>query len=134
MIRQPLVLLLVAFELLFGTPFHATVNLFRRTIHILIEPLDNEKISRMQNILRVHGIAGTLTERKEIDCIQQVGLTHAILSEKAVELRRESKIYLFQILVIEYRNAVQYHNQCEITMQKYNKIPLFYASGKKSIV
>ena len=63
----------------------------------------------MADILGINGITGTFTERQKIHRIQQVRFPHAVLSEKAVQLGRECKLYLLQVLIIEYRYTFQYH-------------------------
>ena len=109
MVGQTRVLLLVPFELLFLPSFHAAVNFFRRTVGSLIKSLNHKEVRVMPYILRVNGVARALAERKEINGIQQVSLSHSVLSEKGIQLRREREFHLLQILIIEYGYTLQYH-------------------------
>ena len=109
MVGQTCVLFLIPFELLLLPALHTTVNLLRRTVGGLVKSLNNKEIRIMPYILRVDGIAGTLTEREEINSIQQVRLSHSVLPEKSIQFRREGKFHLFQILVVEYGYMFQYH-------------------------
>ena len=100
MIGQTAVFFLITFKLFFGTALHATIYLFGRAVCRLIKSLNHKKILFVPYILRIDRISGTLTEREKINCIEQVRLSHAILSEKTVQLSRKVQFNLLQIFII----------------------------------
>ena len=120
MVRQAAVLLLVALELLLLPALHAAIDFLRRTVRRLIEPLYHEEIGLVKDVLRVDGVARALTERQVVDGIQQIGLAHAVLPEKAVQLGRERQFHLLQVLIIKDRYTLQYHNIISQRKQSIN--------------
>jgi hypothetical protein len=64
----------------------------------------------VHHILRIDGIGGTLTKRKIVHGIQQIGLPHPILSDETIHLGREIQLHLFKVLVVQYRDMVQNHS------------------------
>jgi hypothetical protein len=54
------------------------------------------------NLLGINGVSRTLTERQEVNGIQQIRLAHAVLPEETVQFTGEVQVHFFQILVIEY--------------------------------
>ena len=83
MLRQPFVFLLVAFEVLLGAALHAAGD----TEIILVHPLNQKETLVVRDHLGVDGIARRVTERKEVDGIQHIGLADTILTDQAVDLR-----------------------------------------------
>ena len=51
-------------------------------------------------------------EGEVIDGIEQIRLSHAVITEKTVHLRGESDFCLQYVFVIENRKLVQYHLGC----------------------
>ena len=86
MIGQAGIFLFIPLELFLLPALHTAINLFRRTVGSLIEALDDKEFLIMADVLRIDGIARTLTKRKEINSIEQIRFPHAILSEKTVQL------------------------------------------------
>ena len=84
MIGQTCILLFIPLELLLLTTLHAAINFFRRTIHSFVKSLYNEKIRIMPYILRINRIPRTFAEREKINSIQQVCLSHSVLSEESI--------------------------------------------------
>jgi len=74
----------------------------------------------MHHVLGIDGIGGTLAERKIIDSIQQIGLPHPILSDETIHLVRKVKFHLFQILIVQYGNMLQYHGPIIFSGHKNN--------------
>jgi hypothetical protein len=48
--------------------------------------LNHEEILVMTYHLRVDGRLGAPAERQEMDCIQEIGFTHAILTQQTIHL------------------------------------------------
>ena len=109
MLSQTGVGLLVALQLLLLTAFHATVHQFASTILILILTLYHEEVLIVGDDLRVDGIVSTLAERQEIHGIEEIRLSHAILPQQAVHLRREFYVGREDVLVIDDGNILEYH-------------------------
>ena len=138
MVRQTRIFFLITLELFLLPSLHAAINFFRSSVSCFIKALDNKEIGIMTDILGIDRIAGAFAERQEIDCIQQIRLSHAVLSEETVQLGRKRKFHLLQVLIIEYRYAFQYHyNNNEFghkdnAKQKavQNKPALFYYRGE----
>ena len=111
MVRQAGIFLLVALELLLLPPLHAAIDFLRRAVRRLVEALYHEEIGRVQDVLRINGIARTLAEGQVVDGIQQIGLAHAVLAEEAVQLGRERQLHLLQVLIIKDGYMLQYHSE-----------------------
>ena len=94
MVRQTRILLLVSLELFLLAPLHTTVDFLRSPIGSLIKPLNNKEVGIMADILGINGITGTFTERQKIHRIQQIRLSHSVLSEEAVQFGGESDLHL----------------------------------------
>ena len=86
MIGQAGIFLFIPLELFLLPALHTAINLFRRTVGSLIEALDDKEFLIMADVLRIDGIARTLTKRKEINGIEQIRFPHAVLAEKTVQL------------------------------------------------
>ena len=63
-------------------------------------PVDGEIILIMSDILAVNGIEITLTERKIMNRIHQVGLPYPVIADKTVDLVRELVVSLRIILKV----------------------------------
>jgi hypothetical protein len=91
-------------------PFHTACHFFDIFGCISEQSLDQKKFGIMPNYLTVYRIDCTLTERKIINGIQQIGLTHPVLSYKTIDLGRKIQIDLLKILVIKYVKLLKIHN------------------------
>jgi len=63
----------------------------------------------MTNILRIDRISCTFTKRQKVDRIEQIGFSHPVLPEKAIQFSRKIQFYLLQVLIVQYRYTLQYH-------------------------
>ena len=108
-IRQARIFFLITFELFFRPTLHSAINLFGCSVHCLIEPLNNKKVLFMTNILRIDRISCTFTKRQKVDRIEQIGFSHPVLPEKAIQFSRKIQFYLLQVLIVQYRYTLQYH-------------------------
>jgi hypothetical protein len=100
MIGEAAVFFLISLELLFRTALHPAINLLRCTIFRFIKALNDKEILLVPNVLRINRIARAFAERQEIHCIQQIRLSHSVLSEEAVQFGGESDLHLLQILIV----------------------------------
>ena len=66
-----------------------------------------------------------LAEREVIDGIEQVGFTHAVVSEEAVDLRRAVNVGLMDVFIVQDGEFVQYH-----FIQRYDACDVARARGK----
>jgi hypothetical protein len=63
------------------------------------EALDHKKGFGVPDVLAVDGIKKAFTEGKVIDRVQQIGLSHAIIAHKTVDLFGES--FLERLVIFE---------------------------------
>ena len=86
MLRESLISLPIALELLLHAALHSAVDALRVGLRFVahIRPLEHEKILLMSDELRIDGIVSTPTKRKIINRIQQVGLPRTILPDKTI--------------------------------------------------
>ena len=104
--RQTLILFLVALEVFLGAALHAAIDINRVARLILIPSVKNKEVLAMRDNLRIDRIGRTATERQIINGIEKVGLSLAVVSEKAVHLRRQIECRLTNVLEIEYGNFI----------------------------
>ena len=100
MLRKTLILLLVSLEMLLGTPFHATVNIFYLPLIVIIISLQHKERLIMSNNLGIDRIIGTPTEREIVDSIKEISLSHAIMSYQTIDFGRQLQIgalYIFKV-------------------------------------
>ena len=106
MFRQPLVFLLVPFEVLLGTFLHGCND-----VHILIvAAFKHEELLTVPDDLRVNGGAGRVTERQEIDGIQHIGLANTVLTNQTVDFWRQFQGGCSDVLVIDDRQFLENHS------------------------
>ena len=106
MLRQSLVLLLVALEVLLGATLHATIDVVYVSIVVTIVALQHEELLAMGDHLRVDGIEGTPAEREIIDGIKEVGLTHPIMADKTVDLGRQLQVATLDVFIVDDGNIL----------------------------
>lgn len=63
----------------------------------------------MPNHRSIYLTATALTITQIIDGIKYVGFTHPIIADKAIHLRRKRQRGFRNIFIIEYGNALKYH-------------------------
>ena len=103
MVGQAGVFLLVSLELLLLPALHAAIYFLRCAVGLLlVEALYDKEVGLVADVLRVDGVARAFAERQEVDGVQQVGLPHAVLPEKTVQLGRKCQFHLLQVFVVEY--------------------------------
>ena len=100
-LRQSLILLLIALEVLLRAPFHSAIDRGRICRVIIVEPLQHEEVLIMADHLRVDARIGTMAERQVIDRIQQIGLAHAVVAYETIDLRRQLQRCLPDVLIVE---------------------------------
>ena len=101
-LRESLIRLFVALQLLLLSAFHAAVDRHRLVLIGSIRSVEHKKVGVVLYHLRVDRIERTAAERQVVDSIEQIGLALAIAAEKTVELGRELKRSLPDILEVEY--------------------------------
>ena len=105
-LRESLILLLVAFEVLLGAPFHAAVDILHIPIITLVVALQHEESLVVRDDLRIDGIVGTPAKREIVDGIEKVGLTHTIMADKTVDLGRKLQVGALDVFVINNGNIL----------------------------
>ena len=105
-LRQSLVLLLVALEMLLGASLHTAVDVFRIPIIILVITLKHEESLIVSDDLRVYRIAGTPAKREVVDGIEKVGLTHAVMADKTVNFWRQLHVGALDVFIINNGNIL----------------------------
>ena len=111
MLREALIGLLIALEGLFLSAFHAAVDILFLPKVGLVESLHHKEVGLVAHHLRVDGVRSALAEREVVDGIEQIGLAHAVLPNKAVHIGRKLEVGLLDVLIVEYGEALQYHRR-----------------------
>ena len=106
MLRQPLVFLLVALEVLFRAALHPAGN--KEVVRI--GALQHEELLSVGDDLRVVGGDGRMAEGEEIDGVEHVGLSHAVLADQTVDLRRQLQRCGLDILIVDERQFLKNHS------------------------
>ena len=114
MLRQPLVFLFVALEMLLRTPFHSAIDRGGIQGIIFVETFQHEEVLVVADDLGINGRIGAVAERQVIDGIQQIRLALAVMADKTVNLRRQLQRCLPDVLIVEDGYFLQYH-ECKIT-------------------
>ena len=96
MLRQPLVFLLVALEMLLRAALHAAIDLNV----VVIAALQNKEFLFVADGERILGGVGRTAERQEIDGVEHIRLARSVAAYKAVNLRRKLKCGLHDVLII----------------------------------
>ena len=111
MLRQLVIFLLVALELLTLLPPDGAEDLLRPSL-IIILPLQHAHVLLVVDDLAVLRMDMAFRKGEVIDGVEQIGLSHAVVSEETVHFRGESDFRLQYVFVIENRKLVQYHLGC----------------------
>jgi hypothetical protein len=85
----------------FLSSLEAAKNFFGLVIYV-VPALNNGYIGAVPDILRVEQVSMAFAERQVINRIEQVGFTHAIVSQKAINLGRQTQIGLLNVFIIQY--------------------------------
>jgi hypothetical protein len=80
--------------------------------------MDDKKLFFMPYVLRIDRAAGAFAKRQEIDGIQQIGLTHTVQPEKAIQLGGKAEFGLLYVFIIEQEYTLQYHVALMVALQK----------------
>ena len=106
MLRQPLILFLVALEMFLGATFHPAIHRLVVTHVILIDALQHEEVLSVGNHLRVDGIAGAAAKREIIHSIQHIRLALSVVPYEAIHLGRQLESCRLNVLIIDNRNLL----------------------------
>jgi hypothetical protein len=66
--------------------FHPAIDILLIAEVILINALKHEKVLLMSDDLRINGVESAPTERKIIESIEEISLSLAVLTDKAIHL------------------------------------------------
>jgi hypothetical protein len=105
MVRKPLILLFVKAELLFLAGLLNAANHIGSITVACKCAMNGEKVLSMADVLCINGSEIAPGIRKVIYCIKQVGLSLAIITDKAVDLLREGDIGFAVVFKIGYLEA-----------------------------
>ena len=111
MFRQLVIFLLVAFELFALLPPDGTEDFLRPSL-IIVLPLQHAHILLVVDDLAVLRMDMAFRKGEVIDGVEQIGLSHAVVSEETVHFRGESHFRLQYVFVIENRKPLEYHLGC----------------------
>ena len=106
MLREPFILLLVAFEVLLGPPFHTAVDVLHIPIIALVVAFQHEESLVVRDDLRIDGIVGAPAKREIVDGIEKVGLTHTIMADKTVDLGRQLQVATLDVFIVDDGNIL----------------------------
>ena len=113
MLRESLVLLLVALEVLLLSPLHAAGDeeaaVSRLPIDGPVGPFEHHEFLFVTYHLRVDGIGGRVTEREVVDGVEHIGLAHAVVSDEAIDLWRELQSGFRNVFVVDKCQLFEYH-------------------------
>jgi hypothetical protein len=102
MIRQPFVFFFVSLKLLPLPVPDGAKNLFLFAV-IVVNPLKYAQFFSGTDDPVVRGMDMTLTKRKIIDNIQQIGFTHPVITEKTIHFDGTNDFRLTNIFIIQNR-------------------------------
>ena len=108
MIRQPGIRLLVTLEL-FALPTRDGAEDGLRTVAKEVFALQYAKRFSTPEEPLLGSVDVTLAEGEVIDGIEQVGFSHAVVTEEAIDLRRAVDVSLTEIFIVQDGEFVQYH-------------------------
>lgn len=80
----------------------------------------------MPNHRSIYLTATALTITQIVDGIKYVGFTHPIIADKAIHLRRKRQRGFRNIFIIEYGNALKYHQGQKYKIFSTPQIPPKY--------
>ena len=75
----------------------------------LVHALYHSHLSLMTYVLRIDIAERRLAEREVVNSIEHIGLAHAVLSHKAVDIRRESQVGRLDVAIVEYVQFSKIH-------------------------
>jgi len=116
MLRELLILLVVALEMLMLPGLHGSIDTLSITAIGDILTLDDKELLAMGDDKAVHVRETGMAEGEIIDGIKKISLAHAIASYEAVELGRQRDIGFTDILVVDNRNLLKYHNSAKLLL------------------
>ena len=88
----------------------------------------------MPNHRGIYLTATALTITQIVDGIKYVGFTHPIIADKAIHLRRKRQRGFRNIFIIEYGNALKYHQgqKYKIFSTTTNPLQIFWVNKSTS--
>ena len=103
MVRQPFVLLAVAFEHLAPLAGKGADDLLGAFGIRAVLAFEEEKITAVAHALPVGHRERRFAHRQEINRVEHIGLARAVVPDQAVDVRAERKLLLRDVLEIEQR-------------------------------
>ena len=100
MLRQSLILLLIALEMFLRTPLHTTIDILYITLFCAIVTFKHKEILIMHDNLRVNRIIGTATKREVIYSIQKISLTYTVMADKTINLWGQIQVHSLYVLIV----------------------------------
>ena len=124
------VFLTIALEVLLGATLHTAIHYLGFRLVGGISALEHKELLAMAYHLRVGIADAATTERKIVYGIENIGLTHPIVADKTIYLRREVESDLTDVLIVQYGKFFEYH--C-LKMHNFSaKLQVFGGKSKKS--
>ena len=80
----------------------AAMDVLRRTVFVLVEPLQGHKLLIVPHAQHVDAAAVAATETQEMDGVQHIRLALTVAADEAIQLGREVQFGLGNVLIIEY--------------------------------
>ena len=100
MLRQSLILLLIALEMFLRTTLHTTIDILYITLFCAIVTFKHKEILIMHDNLRVNRIIGTATKREVIYSIQKISLTYTVMADKTINLWGQIQVHSLYVLIV----------------------------------
>lgn len=101
MLRQLLVLLVIATEVLVTATLHARIHMLAGSVVGLIVTLHDKEVLVVSDDHAVDIGKTRVTERQIVDRIKQIGLANAVAANQTVDLRRQLQLRLTDVLIID---------------------------------
>ena len=130
MLRQTSVFLAVALEVLLGATLHTAIHYLGFRLVGGISALEHKKLLAMTYHLRVGGADTAATERQIVYGVENIGLTHPIMADKTIYLRREVESDLTDVLIVQYGKFFECH--CPKMRNFSAKLQVVGGKSKKS--
>ena len=109
MLRDASVSLLAPSHHLLLPHLQSDVNVLLRPILVLVEALQRHELLPMPDAQHIDAAAVAAAETQEMDGIQHIRLALAVVTDEAIQVRREMQLSLRNVLIIKYGKVRQSH-------------------------
>ena len=110
MLRKTFIFFLITLKMFLWATLNAVIHHIHVIILVCVCAFNNKKVGVVLNIQRVDIRICALAKRQIVDGIEHIGLSHTIMSDETIYIRRERKFCALYVLIVKNRYLLQYHN------------------------